>query len=88
MALDVVPWYAAILALIYAGLSVRVIQGRGKYSGKLGSGSVDDLERRVRAQANFAEYGPLTLLLITMEELRGFGRGRFTRSAFVSSSAV
>ena len=37
----------------------------------LGSGGIDDLERRIRAHGNFAEYVPLTLLLIMIDEMRG-----------------
>lgn len=67
----VVPWYAAILALMYIGLSARVIQGRGQHRVSLGSGGVDDMERRIRTHANFAEYVPLALILFVMDELRG-----------------
>ena len=49
MALQIAPWYAAMLALIYAALSARVIQGGGKYSVDLHLGSVDDLRRRMRS---------------------------------------
>ncbi len=68
---SVMPWYAAALALIFVGLSVRVIRGRGLHEVNLGSGGVDDMERRIRAHGNFAEYVPLTLVLIMIDEMRG-----------------
>ena len=68
---SIMPWYAAALALIFVGLSIRVIRGRGLHRINLGSGGVDDMERRIRAHGNFAEYVPLTLLLILVDEIRG-----------------
>ena len=68
---SIMPWYAAALALIFVGLSVRVIRGRGRHEVNLGSGGIDDMERRIRAHGNFAEYVPLTLLLIMIDEMRG-----------------
>jgi uncharacterized membrane protein YecN with MAPEG domain len=46
-------------------------RGRGQHSVNLGSGGINDMERRIRAHGNFAEYVPLTLLLIAMDEMRG-----------------
>ena len=67
----IMPWYAAVLAAVYVGLSARVVRGRSFHRVNLGSGGIDDMERRVRAHGNFAEYVPLTLLLILLDELRG-----------------
>ena len=67
----IVPWYAAILALVYIGLSANVIRGRGLHKVNLGAGGIDDMERRIRAHGNFAEYVPLTLIMILIDELRG-----------------
>ncbi len=71
MNLRIVPVYAAILALSFIVLSVRVIQARGAARVALGTGGQAALERRIRAHGNFAEYCPLTLLLLAMAELRG-----------------
>lgn len=71
MALSVVPYYAALLALLFVALSVNVIRGRRSDKVSLGIGSNADLERRVRVHANFAEYVPFALLLIAMAEIRG-----------------
>lgn len=67
----IVPSYAAVLALVYIALSARVIEGRRQYRINLGDGANDDMERRIRAHGNFAEYVPLALLLLLMDELRG-----------------
>jgi len=71
MALHIVPYYAAGLALVFILLSINVISGRSRHKVTLGSGGVSDLERRVRVHGNFAEYVPVTLLLLAMTELRG-----------------
>lgn len=69
--LHITPWYAALLALFYVLLSANVIRGRRAHRVSIGAGGVSDLERRIRVHGNFAEYAPLTLLLIAMDELRG-----------------
>ena len=69
--LSITPWYGAILVLVYIAMSANVIRGRGKHKVNLGSGGVSDMERRIRIHGNFAEYVPLTLLMIVMDELRG-----------------
>ena len=71
MGLSIVPLYAAILALLFALLSIYVIRGRGRYQVAIGSGGSPELEHRIRVHANFAEYVPFTLLLLSMAELRG-----------------
>jgi len=60
---------AAILAIILVKLSLAVIGLRRKNKVGLGSGGHEDLERAIRAQANFAEYVPLGIILIACLEL-------------------
>ncbi len=67
----IVPHYAAVLALVFVALSVNVIKGRRERRVAIGVSGAGDLERRVRAHGNFAEYAPFALLLIAMAELRG-----------------
>ena len=69
--LTVTPYYAAALGLLFGVLSLRVIVVRR--SKNIGFGAADDadLERRIRVHANFAEYVPMTLLLLGMAEVRG-----------------
>jgi uncharacterized protein len=66
----VVPFYAAILVLIFVFLSARVIQMRGSAKIGLGHGDNPAMERRIRAHGNFAEYVPLALLLLTFMEMQ------------------
>ena len=61
--------YAAFLALMFIGLSVYVILGRGAAGVALGQGEFL-LLRRVRAQGNFAEYAPMFLLLLALAEMQ------------------
>jgi uncharacterized membrane protein YecN with MAPEG domain len=67
--------YAALLALLYLVLTAWVTAGRAKYRVHHGDGGHPDLNRRIRAHANFAEYVPLTLLLAALLEAAGTGRG-------------
>lgn len=71
MMLRVVPLYAALLALLFVLLSVNVIRARNAHRVTLGTAGNVELERQVRVHANFAEYVPLTLLLLAMADLRG-----------------
>jgi uncharacterized membrane protein YecN with MAPEG domain len=69
--LTIVPIYAAILAVMFVALSIRVIALRRTSKLPLGFQGDVALERRVRAQGNFAEYVPLALLLLAFVEMRG-----------------
>lgn len=66
----VVPFYAAIFALLYVGLSIRVIALRGGKRVSLGSGGDPTLERAIRIHANFIEYVPLALILLIAMEMQ------------------
>lgn len=69
--LRIVPVYTAVLAVLFVLLSLRVIRTRAAERIGIGVGRNRILERRVRVHANFAEYVPLTLLLLAMAEVRG-----------------
>lgn len=71
MPLYVTPFFAGLLALVYILLSARVIAVRK--SARIGIGDKGNaaLLRRMRVHSNFAEYVPLTLLLLLMLELMG-----------------
>ena len=58
------PLYAAILAFLFVALSFRTILLRRARGVAIGSGRDEELERAARVHANFAEYVPLTLLLL------------------------
>ena len=62
---------ASILTLIFVRLSLDVIKLRRKNQVRLGTGGVEELERAVRAHANFAEYVPIGLILLSCLEANG-----------------
>ena len=60
----VTPIYTAILGLVFVVLSVRTLSLRRSLGVGLGDGDQPVLARAVRVHSNFAEYVPLSLLLI------------------------
>lgn len=71
--MHVVPTYAALLALIFVGLSVRTLRLRRRLRIGVGDGGDRVMLRAMRVHANFAEYVPLTLLLLYFVEAAGAG---------------
>ncbi len=67
--MPVTPLYAALLGLLFILLSLRTIRLRRRYHVAIGDGRNTLLQRAMRVNANFAEYVPLTLLLIYFVEL-------------------
>jgi len=63
--------YIGLAALLLVVLSLRIIQLRYRYKAEIGDGGVPELQRAIRAQANFIEYVPIALLLILMADLVG-----------------
>ncbi len=63
--------FASILAVMFIKLSFNVIGFRRKNKVSLGTGSVEELERAIRAHGNFAEYVPFGLFLMGALELNG-----------------
>lgn len=68
--MNVTPFYAAILSLLFFILSVRTIRLRRELRIAIGDANHSRLQRAIRVHANFAEYAPLTLLLTFMLELQ------------------
>jgi uncharacterized protein len=62
------PIYAAILGLLLMFLSIHTVKGRRKYGAALGDAGDIELQRRIRAQGNLAEYAPLFLILLGYAE--------------------
>ena len=60
--------YAALLTPLFILLSLRVIAARRIARSAIGDGNDAILLRRMRVQANFAEYVPLALLLMALAE--------------------
>lgn len=71
MDIKITMLYGGALALWFLVLSLRVIQGRGKGGPGLGDGGDLDMQRRIRAHGNFAEYVPIILILIGFLEISG-----------------
>ncbi len=67
--MPITPLYAALLGLIFIALSIRTIRLRRRFRVAIGDGRNTLLQRAMRVNANFAEYIPLTLLLIYFVEL-------------------
>ena len=65
--------YAALLALLFLGLSLRAMLGRKRARVPFGEAASEELRRRLRAHANFAEYVPLAVILMGLLELQGAG---------------
>jgi len=66
--LQITAFYAALLAILFLVLSVRVITLRQESRVEFEHGGDLELRRRIRAHANFAEYVPLTLVLMGLAE--------------------
>ena len=67
----ITAFYAAILALLFVGLSGWVIAGRLSDDTLHGDGGHSGLQKRMRSQGNFSEYIPFALLLIAFLESGG-----------------
>lgn len=62
---------AVLLSVLFMFLSLRVIKARHKHRVAIGDGGVEELHRLIRAQSNFAEYVPITLILLILAEMNG-----------------
>jgi uncharacterized membrane protein YecN with MAPEG domain len=71
----IVPFYAALLALIFVALSVRTLRLRRRLKIGIGDGGDPQMLRAMRVHANFAEYVPLSLILLYFAELQGTPTG-------------
>lgn len=63
--------YASLLLPLFVGLSLRVIFARRDARIGIGDGGNSDVLRRMRVQANFAEYVPIALILLALAESLG-----------------
>ncbi len=67
----VTPFYAALLSLVFFQLSARTIKLRRQLKIAIGAGGNPTMHRAMRVHGNFAEYVPLSLLMVFMFELQG-----------------
>ena len=63
--------YAAIIAVLWLVLSVRVIRFRRAAGVSVGHADNLILERRIRAHGNLAEYAPIGLIALLILEFSG-----------------
>ena len=68
--MHITPLYAALLALLFVGLSVRTLRMRRRLQIAIGDDQNPAMLRAMRAHANFAEYVPLCLVLLFFVETR------------------
>ena len=59
---------ASLLSIIFIIISLKIIKLRRQYKVSLGASGHEDLERSTRAHGNFAEYTPISLLLMFLAE--------------------
>lgn len=71
MALAISPIYLGLAALLLVVLSMRVVLARQKFKVGLGAGGQHELEKRIRAHGNCAEYLPAMMILTIAIELVG-----------------
>jgi uncharacterized protein len=64
--MEVVGLYAGLLGLLYISLSYRVVKLRRIHQIGIGDGGVADLQQARRAHANFMEYVPVCLILLSL----------------------
>lgn len=62
--MKIVPLYAAVLSLLFIGLSIKVIRLRQTLRVGIGYAKNEELLRASRVHSNFSEYVPLSLILL------------------------
>ncbi len=75
MNLEITALYAALLGLLFFFLSFMVTKHRWRANVSLGDGDDAGLGQAIRAQANFAEYVPMILILLGLAEVSGASGG-------------
>jgi uncharacterized protein len=63
--------YVAVLALVFAALSLQVVRLRRRNRIGFGDGEITHLRSAIRAHAHFAEYVPIIALMCAMLESSG-----------------
>lgn len=69
--LSISPVYAGLIALLFLALSFNVVLGRYAHKVSVGDGANDDMMKRMRVQANCAEYAPIGIILLVLAEFQG-----------------
>jgi len=68
--------YLAVLALLYVALSMQVVRLRQRHQAAFSDGDSAELRSAVRAHGHFAEYVPITALMVAMLEMSGIAASR------------
>ena len=63
--------YAGLCGLLMAWLAIQTIKVRRANKVKLGDGGIFELQSAIRAHGNFAEYMPITIILLFLLEHNG-----------------
>jgi uncharacterized protein len=71
MTMPILPFYAALFGLVFVYLSVRTLLLRRRLRISIGDGDSPEMLRAMRVHSNFAEYVPLSLILIYFVEVQG-----------------
>ena len=71
----ITPIFAGIAAFMLIWLSFRVVALRREKKILSGDGGDAQMRSAIRAQGNFVEYVPLTLVLMGFAEMQGANRG-------------
>ncbi len=83
-------FYAALCALFFVALTIRIIKLRYRYKVGLNDGDQPELRQAIRAHGHFAEFVPLQLIMLfAMEQagwqvwlLHGFGAALLAARVF------
>lgn len=67
--MNIVPYYAVLLAFFFIFLSVRTIRVRRRARIAVGDNGHPELARAIGVHANFAEYTPFALFLMYLAEM-------------------
>jgi hypothetical protein len=68
--------YLAVLALVYAALALNVVRLRRSKRAVFGDAGNPELRSAIRAHGHFAEYVPITALMVAMLEMSGVAAWR------------
>lgn len=69
--MHIVPLYAALLAILFVALSIRTLGLRRSLGIGIGDAGNERMLRAMRVHSNFAEYVPLSLILLSFVEEQG-----------------
>lgn len=67
----IVPRYASLLGVLFVKLSWATLRLRRRHKVGVGDGDKKDLQKAIRAHANFAEYAPISIMLVYFVEIHG-----------------